>query len=1225
MTFAWDTSRRSNSSVEYCLPSACTGTVTSPAYVTHHTLTATDNVVPGTAYTYYIHSTSTDGQVVSSGANYCTTQVGGCTQTGGYCISSDSCCSGYCCDNTCSAVPCCSANNNNCNEDEDCCSEHCCNGVCKDYCDCGPTGSICSFDKQCCSGYCANNTCKTNLGSSDYVPPEVSISGAIGVWGKEPLSAKIVCTDESGCDASTYRFKSYTNNPLSCPNVYSLYNISASSPEEVYNHQWLCGAAMDNNENVGFTEHPTEFRIDSEAPITSIISPGEGSIQTKDFQLSLGDEDTGGSELQLCYYQIQAKNGDQWLTTKGWTARTCSIPITVSLSGGDCPYSGDRPACKIRAYATDMAGNIGNIAERNFIISPDHPDENPPTRGSYNPMENTLQRSEFDLSFNLNEKGNCKWGLENADYDNLAKSCDGDGTTIICHVSNLPHGLVTIYVGCEDALGNKDTKSTTSSLKYLIQDDVMKIDIVSPENNSKIAAGWAKVLFKTEDTNTQKFQYSYDGIVWSDMDIPFQAQEDVYSYNFTSLHTGKNTLYIRGYGIGGVGTPSKVVVDVTVDVNLAPQVTIDYPGYYEFYFAVDEVEFTATDEEATNMDCKYRVDNLEWIDTTAENGVKKTVPITIPEGWHDVSVKCSDGSKWTNPPVIHTFYVHSSNSENITNMPPEVIIKYPKYNGNYESIDKITFLATDDKADEVDCNAEIDSNGMSSKKVHTGIEESIDVSAVGDGWHTATVSCFDGKNWTLNPPVVFFYIQTNKSSKGNSPPAVSIEYPTNGGTYNNINSFLFKTVDDSSSDLSCMYSIDSLDWKSVGAVNNTKTKVDIVVGRGGHMLTVRCYDGSSWTPNPPTYYFFVERGELPKGAFLTGGSFILTPKEESPHEVVLDIRLSPDASVPAYLVSINFSNPPKGVLLQDTYLKKAAVFLSPGDSSKLSWKVMAPATYNVNPSDFEVQWDDEVKLELDSIPRRTTNIELNISGKTDPDVCEKYNITSIKGENDKCRTKIVVNKEEPIYADVDGRFSKTVFLEPGENLVTVTAVDPGGNRVFENFKVEYTPPLSALIIKNLFPIIALLVLAIVLTVVVVFHNINRSKTEIKKELEKKEIEKAKERLKMLKERRKYITKRLSKLATKESAIGLSADEEAQKKAYKEELVGIQEELLSNEDFLEELAKKTNEVVELARRGVPSKEIRQKLISEGYTKKEIGIIRKLFDEKKKSIKKNKNEK
>ena len=64
---------------------------------------------------------------------------------------------------------------------------------------------------------------------------------------------------------------------------------------------------------------------------------------------------------------------------------------------------------------------------------------------------------------------------------------------------------------------------------------------------------------------------------------------------------------------------------------------------------------------------------------------------------------------------------------------------------------------------------------------------------------------------------------------------------------------------------------------------------------------------------------------------------------------------------------------------------------------------------------------------------------------------------------------------------------------------------------------------------------------------------------------------------------------------------------------------LQQELLSNDAFLSELSEKADWALQQAIGGTPSKEIRKKLIDEGYTKKEIAIIRLLFARRKAELK------
>jgi hypothetical protein len=115
-------------------------------------------------------------------------------------------------------------------------------------------------------------------------------------------------------------------------------------------------------------------------------------------------------------------------------------------------------------------------------------------------------------------------------------------------------------------------------------------------------------------------------------------------------------------------------------------------------------------------------------------------------------------------------------------------------------------------------------------------------------------------------------------------------------------------------------------------------------------------------------------------------------------------------------------------------------------------------------------------------------------------------------------------------------------------------------------------------------------------------------------IKEKEVKEREERFLWLKDRKGKLKTKIGELEKKETRIGLNTKESATKKAYEEELVKIEDELFENDVFLAELDGRAWKALEEARKGVPSKNIIEELTDEGYTTKEIEVIKRLFQEK-----------
>ncbi|PIV10064.1 MAG: hypothetical protein COS49_02570, partial [Candidatus Portnoybacteria bacterium CG03_land_8_20_14_0_80_41_10] len=212
----------------------------------------------------------------------------------------------------------------------------------------------------------------------DFAAPSVSVTGAPVSWQNSDATANVSCSDaHSGCDATTYKLKTYTSNPGTCSTNYADYTLT--SPQTISSHLWVCGAAKDNAGNTGFSTS-VEFKVEKEIPASNITAPEDGSTQTADFNVTVSDTDTGGSGIDngACYYYVFDSGVGQTRTS---TLRTCNSTqlITVNPGGatGDCRTIGG--TCTVYVYTYDNAGNtnIGSPGSQSFNIASG--DTTPPT------------------------------------------------------------------------------------------------------------------------------------------------------------------------------------------------------------------------------------------------------------------------------------------------------------------------------------------------------------------------------------------------------------------------------------------------------------------------------------------------------------------------------------------------------------------------------------------------------------------------------------------------------------------------------------------------------------------------------------------------------------------------------------------------------------------------------------------------------------------------------
>ncbi|MCD6414310.1 MAG: hypothetical protein J7L23_01635 [Candidatus Diapherotrites archaeon] len=139
---------------------------------------------------------------------------------------------------------------------------------------------------------------------------------------------------------------------------------------------------------------------------------------------------------------------------------------------------------------------------------------------------------------------------------------------------------------------------------------------------------------------------------------------------------------------------------------------------------------------------------------------------------------------------------------------------------------------------------------------------------------------------------------------------------------------------------------------------------------------------------------------------------------------------------------------------------------------------------------------------------------------------------------------------------------------------------------------------------------ALIGFALLVFIVTSYLSRAQSREVIEKKLREEREKEKKITFRRLKDRRAEIRSKLAKIKKAEVG-GLSKALLKKKKAYENELILLQEDLLKNDLYLKELSDKADEALEQAKKGIPSKEIMKQLVEEGYTKKEIEIIKRAF--------------
>ncbi|MCD6477797.1 MAG: DUF2341 domain-containing protein, partial [Candidatus Aenigmarchaeota archaeon] len=130
--------------------------------------------------------------------------------------------------------------------------------------------------------------------------------------------------------------------------------------------------------------------------------------------------------------------------------------------------------------------------------------------------------SEFNVTLNLDENGDCKWSTAEYDYDQMTNDCTGDNTQIItCPLSGLSEGSNDIYIACNDTEGNYDNSSENTHLLYNVNTTWFNTSF-----------NYRREILINSTTNEEDYQVK---IVFNDSNINYShtSGNDLRFFNYT--------------------------------------------------------------------------------------------------------------------------------------------------------------------------------------------------------------------------------------------------------------------------------------------------------------------------------------------------------------------------------------------------------------------------------------------------------------------------------------------------------------------------------------------------------------------------------------------------------------------------------------------------------------------------------------------------------------------
>jgi len=482
-------------------------------------------------------------------------------------------------------------------------------------------------------GNCGTSDYQVVAFSGDDTPPTVLVEGAPADWQNTDAQASISCLDtESGCNTESYKLKTYTSEPGSCPTTYSDYTLS--SPQTISSYKWVCGAAKDNTGNVGFSQAPVEFKVDKTEPNSQIQSPASNKWFSDDFNLDTLDEDLdSGLDTNECQYKIipfEDTDGDGIADTErpssGWLSRTCNAPpespvTTITVGETDyCKYQANK-ACWVYVRSEDNAGNVHTPTQPKGSIKLYHIDWTKPEPGKLY-ITGTKEEQTYPIKVQLDREYTfkshvtdnlkvtaCDLYIDNINQGAMSPTVPGCDTDCTFTKNFTFTGAGTYhnnFVKCKDAANNVESGTSVD-----IEVQTLGVTLTANPSSGTILTNFdliATVSGTMPGTINYKFDCTSDG-TWelevNHTEINPYVATDLCNYSSPGTYTAK--VFIER----GTGSAGDTVV-IMVSENHAPSAINlsltedDYCGPWSAFFS-----WEFSDSDPGDSQSAYRVQIIE--------------------------------------------------------------------------------------------------------------------------------------------------------------------------------------------------------------------------------------------------------------------------------------------------------------------------------------------------------------------------------------------------------------------------------------------------------------------------------------------------------------------------------------------------------------------------------------------------------------------------------------
>ncbi|MFA6449529.1 MAG: hypothetical protein WCX65_08680 [bacterium] len=270
-------------------------------------------------------------------------------------------------------------------------------------------------------------------------------------------------------------------------------HLTATGPLVASNTYYLNVIVTDNVNNKRVMDTEFIYKYDPLSPTVVINSPDASAYVGADFTVDVTNADTGGSGINLCYYQVTSNV----TITVPWATYDCALGPTILVGPAqDCKNPG-ADKCLVELYNTDNAGNTSATVSRTFSV-----DWTAPVVTINNPDPSSWQKTDFTLDVTNTSGGGasitCYYQVTSNSVVTLAWTAYAcaSNPTITVGVGNdcRDQGADMCFVECKDKKGG--SYGPLASRSFSIDWTAPSAAITSPA-----ASSWQNTDFTLSVTN----------------------------------------------------------------------------------------------------------------------------------------------------------------------------------------------------------------------------------------------------------------------------------------------------------------------------------------------------------------------------------------------------------------------------------------------------------------------------------------------------------------------------------------------------------------------------------------------------------------------------------------------------------------------------------------------------------------------------------------------------